>query len=181
MTENDLEHLKYPIGSFTKPDNIDSILIAKWISDIEKLPHAMEALVKGLSVEALNYQYRPDGWTIKQVVHHCADSHMNAVIRFKSALTEDSPTICPYFEDRWATLIDGNDNDVTNSLSILKGLHAKWGKLLQNIPEKELSRDYVHPEHGKHFRLDEALGMYVWHGNHHLRHILQALEFKGEF
>jgi len=181
MTEQALELLKYPIGKFIKPDTINSKLISKWISDIEDSPRSISALVDGLSVEELNYPYRPDGWNIKQVVHHCADSHMNAFIRFKLALTEDSPTIRPYFEDRWARLIDGTDDDLTDSLSLLKGLHAKLGKLLRNISENELSREFVHPEHAKHFRIDEAIGMYAWHGNHHLAHIGQALRFAGEF
>lgn len=181
MTESQLETLKYPIGTFNKPERIDARLIEKWISDIEALPKSIEALVNGLSVKELNYRYRPDGWNIKQVVHHCADSHMNSMIRFKLALTEDSPTIRPYFEDRWATLIDNNDDDLTDTLSLLKGLHAKLGKLLRNISKEDLSREFIHPEQGRRFKLDEAIGMYAWHSNHHLAHIKQALEYRGEF
>jgi hypothetical protein len=181
MTAPQLERLKYPIGKFIKPDTIDSKLIDRWISDIEDLPHSIEKLVNGLSTEKLNYPYRPDGWNIKQVVHHYADSHMNAFIRFKLALTEDSPTIRPYYEDRWARLIDGNDDNLTDSLSLLNGLHAKLGRLLRNISKEELAREFVHPEHGKRFRLDEAIGMYAWHSNHHLAHIRQALKYKNSF
>jgi hypothetical protein len=181
MTESELDKLKYPIGNFIKPDTIDSELIDKWILDIEKFPKSVTALVENLSKEELHFQYRPDGWNIKQVVHHCADSHMNSIIRFKLALTEDSPTIRPYFEDRWATLIDGNDDDLSATLYLLKGLHAKLGKLLRNIAKVELSREFVHPDHGRGIRLDEAIGMYSWHSNHHLAHIRQALEYKGKF
>ncbi|MGJ8594019.1 MAG: YfiT family bacillithiol transferase [Aquaticitalea sp.] len=181
MTESALESLKYPIGQFVKPNCIDASLIEQWISDIEDLPSSIMTLVNGLTVEERHFSYRPDGWTIKQVVHHCADSHMNAFIRFKLALTEESPTIRPYYEDRWANLIDGNDDDLIDTLFVLKGLHSKFGKLLRNISQEDLSRDYIHPEHGQRFRLDHAIGMYAWHGNHHLAHILQALEYKGSF
>lgn len=181
MTESQLEKLKYPIGEFNKPKTIDAQLIEKWISDIEIFPSSIIELVSNLSPEELNYPYRPNGWNIKQVVHHCADSHMNSMIRFKLALTEDTPTIRPYFEDRWATLIDGNDDDLSNTLFLLKGLHAKLGKLLRNISKEDLSREFVHPEHGRRFRLDEAIGIYAWHSNHHLAHVGQALEFRGKF
>jgi hypothetical protein len=181
MTAPQLERLKYPIGKFIKPDTIDSKLIDRWISDIEGLPRSIEKLVNGLSAEELNYPYRPDGWNIKQVVHHYADSHMNAFIRFKLALTEDSPTIRPYYEDRWARLIDGNDDDLTDSLILTKSLHSKWIKLLRNLLEEDLKRVYIHPEHGQEFYLDEAIGMYAWHSNHHLEHIRQAVKFKGLF
>lgn len=181
MTESQLAKLKYPIGKFIKPDVIEAKIIQKWISDIENLPNAISDLVRDLSVKELNFKYRPEGWNIKQVVHHCADSHMNSMIRFKLALTEESPTIRPYFEDRWATLIDGNDDDLSDTLSLLIGLHAKLGKLLRNISEEDLSKEFIHPDHGRRIRLDEAIGMYAWHSNHHLAHIAQALDHKGQF
>jgi hypothetical protein len=181
MTESQLEKLKYPIGAFIVPDTIDKTLIEKWISDIECFPKSIENLVKDLSLKELQLIYRPDGWSIKQVAHHCADSHMNSIIRFKLALTENSPTIKPYYEDRWATLIDGNDNDLTNTLFLLKGLHAKLGKLLRHITDNELSQMYIHPEHERPIRLDEAIGLYAWHCNHHLAHIKQALKYRGQF
>ncbi len=181
MTEEELERLRYPIGKFYKPDTIDSNQIKTWISNIENFPESVDKLVTNLSIEVLNYPYRPDGWNIKQVVHHCADSHMNAFIRFKLALTEDSPTIRPYFEDRWATLIDGNDNSISDSLILIKSLHAKWTKLLRHLTKEDLKRAYIHPGHGKRFPLEEALGMYAWHCNHHSTHISQALAFKNNF
>ncbi len=106
MTEQDLYKLKYPLGEFNKPDSIASHQIEEWITSIEALPHSIDSITKNLSDTELNYKYRPEGWTIKQVVHHCADSHINSMIRFKLALTEDMPSIRPYFEDRFAKLID---------------------------------------------------------------------------
>jgi len=181
MVEEKLLALKFPIGEFTKPNHINNHQISNWIADIECFPNKIKQLTNDLSVEQLNWQYRPEGWTIKQVVHHCADSHMNCIIRFKLALTEASPTIRPYYEDRWANLIDGTDDNLEDTLSLLKGLHAKLGKLLRNLSQEDLSKTFVHPEHGKHFRLDENIGVYAWHCNHHLAHIQQAINHKGKF
>ena len=180
MTNHDLYNLFYPIGEFKRTDDIALKKIEKWIAAIEALPLYMDAITKNLSEEELNYRYRPDGWTIKQVVHHCADSHMNSLIRFKLALTEDTPTIRPYFEDRFATLIDYNE-PIDSSISILVGVHKKLGQLLKNLTQTELKREFINPEHGKHFSLEETIGVYAWHGNHHLAHIKQALSFKEKF
>nr|WP_321231158.1 putative metal-dependent hydrolase [uncultured Psychroserpens sp.] len=181
MTSQELYKLRFPIGEFQKPDTISSEIINSWINDIERFPSEIEKTTKDLSKEQLNWKYRPDGWNIKQVVHHCADSHMNSIIRFKLALTEDSPTIRPYYEDRWATLIDSTDDNLENSLSLLKGLHAKLCQLLKHISEEEMSKEFIHPEHGKRFRLDETIGTYAWHSNHHLAHVNQAINHKGQF
>nr|WP_321237320.1 putative metal-dependent hydrolase [uncultured Psychroserpens sp.] len=181
MNTEELYKLKFPIGEFKKPDVITSEMITTWIQDIEQFPKAIENATKHLTIEELNWQYRPNGWTIKQVVHHCSDSHMNSMIRFKLALTEDAPTIRPYYEDRWATLVDGIDDNLKDTLFLLKGLHAKLGKLLRHISEEELSKVFVHPEHGKRFRLDETIGTYAWHSNHHLAHVKQAITHKGHF
>lgn len=181
MTTKELYKLRFPIGEFKAPDTISTEIITSWIEDIEHFPKALEDLTKNLSKAQLLWQYRPDGWNIKQVVHHCADSHMNSIIRFKLALTEDSPTIRPYYEDRWATLVDGNDDELKDSLNLLNGLHAKLGKLLRQMSTDELSREFVHPEHGKRFRLDETIGTYAWHSNHHLEHIKQAISYRGLF
>ncbi len=175
MTTEALEKLKYPIGKFEAPDVIDVQILKSWISDIEAFPKRLETLVIPLSTAQLNLSYRPNGWTVKQVVHHCADSHMNALIRFKLALTENSPVIKPYYEDKWANLVDGITDSTEDSLYILKGLHSKFGLLLKHLSEEDLGRVYIHPAHGERFRLDEALGMYAWHGNHHLAHVRQAL------
>lgn len=179
--EEQLEKLKFPIGEFIKPDLINHNQISSWIEDIEGFPTKVNLLTDHLTVEQLNWRYRPEGWTIKQVVHHCADSHMNSLIRFKLALTENTPTIRPYNEARWANLIDGNEDHLQDTLWLLKGLHAKLGTLLRNLMPEDLTKEYVHPEHGKHFSLGETIGMYAWHCNHHLAHIKQALDYKGEF
>ena len=181
MTQLNLDQLKYPIGKFVISDRVSDAEIKTWISDIERLPQSLESIVENLYLEDLNLPYRPGGWTIKQVIHHLSDSHMNAIIRFKLSLTEDSPVIKPYMEDQWATLEDGMSDDITDSLGLLKHLHAKWVKLLQALTEEDLKRSYIHPEHGKRFLLSEAMGMYAWHGNHHLAHVKQALEYKGSF
>ena len=140
----------------------------------------MEVLVKDLSPLELDYIYRPGGWTIKQVVHHCADSHMNSLIRFKLALTEDLPTIKPYFEERWAELADYH-NPISDSLIILQGVHNRWVTLLKSLDQEQLKRDFIHPEHQKRFTLKETMALYAWHCQHHLAHIEQALEFKNVF
>ncbi len=181
MSSKTLERLKYPIGKFEKPDHITKTHISNWIDNIEKFPHRINEATKNLSEDQLALQYRPNGWNIKQVVHHCADSHTNSIIRFKLALTEDKPTIRPYFEDRWAKLIDGNDNDLSNTILLLRGLHAKLVQLLRNLNDSDLKREFVHPEHNKVFTIEETIGVYAWHSNHHLAHIKQALELRGEF
>lgn len=181
MTAENLYHLKYPIGEFVKPTIITIVQINEWIETIEQLPIIITELTKDLTIEQLNWPYRPDGWTIKQVVHHLADSHINSIIRFKLALTEDTPTIKPYFEDRWANLIDANDNNLENTLSLLKGLHTKLGMLLRSLTKDDLKREFIHPEHGKQFSLEETIGVYAWHSKHHVAHINQALTHKGKF
>lgn len=180
MKKLDLYSLKFPIGEFKKPENITPQHINTWIATIETFPSTIEAVTNNLNEIELNYKYRPEGWTIKQVVHHCADSHINSITRFKLSLTEDTPTIRPYFEDRFANLIDYNQ-PIKASLQILKGVHNKLGVLLKSLNTEDLKREFVHPEHGKHFSLEETIGTYAWHSNHHLAHIKQALQYKGKF
>ena len=181
MTSQNLENLKYPIGKFIKPESISESQILEWIDTIESLPEVLSKLTKDLSVEQLNWPYRPEGWNIKQVVHHLADSHMNSMIRFKWTLTEDTPTIKAYHEDRWAKLKDDNDNNLSHTQSLLKGLHAKLGILLRSLTKEDLKREFIHPEHCKHISLEETIGIYAWHSKHHLAHIEQALKYKGKF
>jgi len=181
MTDLEHEKLKYPIGEFVKPEVIDVPIINKWIVDIEIFPQSVKSITKDLSIEQLNWIYRPKGWSIKQLVHHCADSHMNSLIRFKLALTEDTPIIRPYFENKWAELPDSLDNDLSDSLALLKGLHRKWVKLLKSLNNENLNREFIHPQHGTHHSLRENIGIYAWHCNHHLAHIKQALKFEGPF
>jgi hypothetical protein len=173
----DIETLKYPIGTFCKPDTITQENIDKWITEIQLFPNRLIDATSMLSKNQLDTPYRHEGWTIRQVVHHCADSHMNSFIRFKLALTEDKPTIKPYFEDRWAELIDTKNFDITPSIQIVKGVHARWVQLLSNLTNEDLKKIFIHPEHGKTFQLDEYIGFYAWHCNHHLAHI-NALKYK---
>ncbi|BDD11277.1 putative metal-dependent hydrolase [Fulvitalea axinellae] len=174
-----MEHLRFPIGHFHAPEMIIPSDIEQWIEDIEKFPMLLTEELIGLSQEQLEWSYRPDGWSIRQLTHHCADSHMNSFIRFKLALTEDKPVIKPYEEALWAKLPD-NESDVTESLFILKGLHARWVQLLKNLSYKDLDREFVHPENGQTVSVAENIGIYAWHGKHHLEHIRLAKGFKGD-
>lgn len=175
------EELKFPVGQYTPEKNPADELLHQWIKDIELFPERAELLVKNTSAEQLNWKYRPAGWTVKQVIHHCADSHMNSIIRFKLALTEDTPTIRPYFEDRWAELPDSLTNEISESLMLLKGLHKKWTRLLKSITKEQLKREFMHPEHGTKFNIGETIGLYAWHCNHHLAHIKNGINSEGKY
>ncbi len=178
--KNDLEKLKYPIGNFTWPKQISVPDLKKWISDIESFPSSVTQEVNGLSHRELDWRYRPDGWTIRQVIHHCADSHFNSFVRFKLALTEENPTIKPYEEARWASLPDSL-GPIETSLSIIEGLHARWCILLRDLDEKSLKATYFHPEQKFTRKLDETIGLYAWHCHHHLAHIRQAKDAQGRY
>jgi len=177
----DIEKLKFPTGKFQKPDSISDNDLKTWIATIENFPTKIKALTSTLSLEELNWVYRPEGWSIKQVAHHCADSHINSFVRFKLALTEDIPTIKPYEEALWAELVDGNSDDISPSLQIIEGVHARWVFLLKSLGSTELKKQFFHPGNNKTSCLDEIIGLYAWHCNHHLAHIEQALLHKGQF
>lgn len=181
MSTHQLDGLKYPIGKFVAPQPIERATVESWITEIASFPGRVEGLTAQLGVTELNWRYRPDGWTIKQVVHHCADSHMNSLMRFKLALTEETPFIRPYQEDKWAELADSLDDNIEHTLSLIHGLHYRWVLLLKNLDDNDLDKQFVHPQHGKHFTLKETIGLYAWHGNHHLAHIRQALASDGKF
>jgi len=180
-THFNLEKLKFPIGKFQKPDSVSENDIKTWIDVIENFPVKISHLTKNLSAQELNWAYRPDGWSIKQVVHHCADSHINSFVRFKLALTEDTPTIKPYEEALWAELADGNSDNILPSIQIIEGVHSRWALLLKSFGEKELKKKFIHPANNKTYCLDEIIGLYAWHCDHHLAHIEQALLYKGQF
>ena len=165
------QNLKYPIGKFVKPLVISPAELENWIEIIRTFPEALKRETEPMSDNLLDTPYREDGWTVRQVVHHCADSHINAFTRFKLALTEDNPVINPYNEALWAELSDSKSLPVEFSLSILKGLHHRWYVVLKNMDENMLKRKYTHPENGTELTLDEAIGLYAWHCNHHLAHI----------
>lgn len=170
-----MENLKYPIGRYKQPLIIKPATIEKWIAAIEEQPTKFRALVENLTEEELNLPYRPEGWNIRQVIHHVADSHLNSLIRFKWTLTEDNPTIKAYYEDRWATLEDYNQTPIEVSLRLLESLHQRWVVLLKSLTPEQLKRTFVHPESGDTIALDALIGMYAWHGNHHVAHVEQAL------
>lgn len=163
------------------PEEISEGHIDNWIQNIELFPSAIKDLTNDLSDIQLNWKYRPGGWTIRQVVHHCADSHMNSFIRFKLCLTEDTPAIKPYFESKWAKLPDSTNTPVIDSLDIIRGLHARWIVLLKSLDSSDLKREFIHPEHGMRFSAEKNIGIYAWHSNHHLAHINQAMQHKGNF
>ncbi|MCH7403334.1 YfiT family bacillithiol transferase [Belliella kenyensis] len=170
----DIEKLKFPIGKFVKPVKITSGHLQEWITDISTFPARISKEVLDLTDPQIDTPYRPDGWTLRQVVHHCADSHMNSLIRLKLALTEDQPVIKPYFEELWAELTDTKNMPIHPSLKMLEGIHERWTSLLNSLTKDQLERVFIHPEQGKTFRIDENIGLYAWHGNHHLAHIVET-------
>lgn len=168
-----LEQLRYPIGKFAPVEDYTSEYLAQRIDEIATFPQRLKQEVLHLDHQQLETPYRPDGWTIRQVIHHCADSHMNCLIRLKWALTEDKPTIKFYHEDRWSEGIDNKTMPIEPTLLLLEGLHYRLAYLMKNLNTEELERAFIHPEHGKEFRLKEIIGLYAWHGNHHLAHITE--------
>lgn len=170
---NELDKLRFPIGKYEKPAIITKELIHNYISEIAGFPEKLRKEVAHLNDEQLDTQYRPGGWTIRQVIHHCADSHINAFTRFKLALTEENPLIKPYYEDRWAELSDSRQLDIHPALLMLEGLHQRWIHLLNSLTEQDLERGFIHPEHGNQVLLKENAGIYAWHGAHHLAHITE--------
>ncbi|MFK7796380.1 MAG: YfiT family bacillithiol transferase [Aureispira sp.] len=176
-----LHQLKFPIGVFVFDEKGANEQISQWITTISTFPKAIIDWTEGLTVEQKNWKYRPQGWAIKQVVHHCADSHMNSLIRFKLSLTEKEPTIRPYYENRWAMLVDSQNDNLEDSILLLTGLHNKWTNLLRALTAEDLEKGFVHPEHNKRFTLKEALALYAWHCQHHLAHIKQAIDAAGKY
>lgn len=167
--------LRYPIGEFDKTFSVTPAARKERIETITALPAKMRAAVAGLTEDQLDTEYRPGGWTVRQTVHHVADSHMNSIIRFKLALTEDSaPTIRPYYEDRWAELGDSK-LPIDVSLNLIDGIHARWVRLLESMSEADFAKQFVHPETGA-WTLDGALALYAWHSLHHTAHITKLRE-----
>jgi hypothetical protein len=169
---------RYPIGRFAPPAEITSEMRAGFIRDIAALPARVRAAVTPLSPSARQTPYRDGGWTAAQVVHHLADSHINAYVRFRLALTEDSPPIKAYDETRWAELADAGSPDVDASLLILDGVHRRWAALLGSLSAADFERTFVHPKNGL-TSLDRQLALYAWHGRHHVAHITTLAERMG--
>ena len=169
------EQMKYPVGHFTPPASYTSEDLHEWIETIKAFPGKLRQAVLGLTEQQLDTPYRTGGWTIRQVVHHVADSHMNSIVRFKLALTEDKPTIKPYEEADWALLPDYR-LPVESSLRIIEGIHLHWVTLLESFTEDEWNRGFVHPESGNTILLKKAAGLYAWHSNHHLAHVTETVK-----
>lgn len=165
-----LDQLRYPIGKFKWGETYSKSDVEHWVNEIETTPHHLHKAVKGLDDDQLDTPYRPDGWTVRQVVHHVADSHSNALTRFKLALTEDTPTIKPYYEDRWAQLADSK-LDISVSLHLLDALHKRWDFLMRSLSTEDWQREFFHPEHKKNIALYKMASLYAWHGKHHVAHI----------
>ena len=170
--------LRYPIGKAQMEARLDDAQRRELIDRIEETPVRLRAAVSGLSPEQLDTPYRPDGWTVRQLVHHVPDSHLNAYVRFRLALTEDEPTIRPYEEARWAELPDARGAPVELSLALLDALHARWVLLLETLDAAALARTLRHPEHGV-LTLDRMLQLYAWHGRHHVAHVSALSERRG--
>jgi hypothetical protein len=169
------ESLKYPIGKPKIPEVITEVIIKDWILAIEEFPRKLSVLVKNISDKQLNTPYRENGWTIRQVIHHCADSHHNSYTRFKWALTEDKPIIKAYYEDRWAELVDSRSAPIELSLNHLNSLHAKWVYFLKGLTSHDLDTLFIHPDGNEEVSLKENIGIYCWHCEHHYEHINQLL------
>ena len=165
-----MEHLKYPIGDFAAKPFSESLL-EQWLADIQFLPNVIESLVQDLDEKQLLSPYRPGGWSIHQLVHHLADSHMNAYIRFKLGFTEDNPEIKPYEEKLWAETADVHQLPVNISITLLYALHQRWCMFLKSLNRNDWEKTVFHPQHNKKFSLWDLLGMYAWHGRHHAAHI----------
>ncbi len=170
--------LRYPIGKFQTPVEYNAITRKMHIQQLEEMPGQLRTAVKGLSNEQLNEPYREGGWSLRQVVHHIADSHMNAYMRFKLAVTEDEPTIKTYNEKAWAGLEDSLKADVEVSLVLIKAIHQRMVMFLKSLDEKKFSRTYMHPETGKG-SVDRILALYAWHGRHHIAHVTKLRESQG--
>ena len=170
-----LEQLRYPIGKFVTPDTITSNDRDRYINDLEILPQQIRNAVSGLDDRQLDTPYRPEGWTIRQVIHHLPDSHLNSYIRFKWTLTEEQPLIKAYNEQLWAELPDGKTAPIQISLSLLESIHSRWVWFLRNIKEEDWQRCFTHPETNKLVPLDVNLSLYSWHGKHHLAHIRSVI------
>ena len=170
--------LRYPVGPFEFEGTLSNGQRQNLIDQIAATPEKMRAAVEGLVDEQLNTPYRPGGWTIRQVVHHVPESHMNSYVRFKLAMTEEEPTIKPYFEDRWAQLDDAHQAPVGLSLDLLDALHSRWVWFLRSLKDADFQRTFRHPELGV-VSLDKNVALYAWHGRHHVAHITSLRERMG--
>jgi uncharacterized damage-inducible protein DinB len=169
---------RYPIGKY-EPKPFSESQLQEWLADIRFLPAAIEQAVLNLDEQQLDTPYREGGWTVRQLVHHVADSHINAYIRFKLGLTENKPTIKPYDENLWAAMNDTKEVPINISITLLHALHTRWHAVLSGITAAEFERTVVHPEHNREMTLWFLLGLYAWHSRHHTAHITTLREQKN--
>ena len=174
-TTSNTPDLRYPIGKYARPQTVTQQDVDGWIEEISAMPAALRKAVKPLTDDQLDTPYRPGGWTVRQVVHHLFDSHLNSYVRFKWTLTEDRPVIKAYDEKGWAELPDSRGSP---SLAALDALHSRWTDLLRHLSWQELQREFVHPVSGP-VTLAVNTGLYAWHGRHHLAHIERLIEREG--
>ncbi|MFD2571991.1 YfiT family bacillithiol transferase [Spirosoma soli] len=174
----DIEILRYPIGKFDHGKPVSFEEIKQQVEAIDQLPIKLTELVGKWGDDRLDTPYRPGGWTVRQLVHHVADSHINAYVRTKLALTEDNPTIKPYEEGEWAKLPDST-LDIAPSLVILRNLHQRWVVLLSGLTHEDLQRTYYHPDSKRSVPLSEVIGSYAWHGEHHYQHVYRLAVRNG--
>ena len=173
-----MEDLRYPVGKHQRPETLNAAQRQAAIETIAAAPRAMREAVRGLDDAQLDTPYRPEGWTVRQVVHHVPDSHMNAYTRTKLALTETTPTIKPYDESAWAMLEDSRSTPIETSLTLLEMLHDRWVRILRSMNAADFARTLNHPENGV-MSLDQLLALYDWHGRHHVAHIARLRERNG--
>jgi uncharacterized damage-inducible protein DinB len=171
-----MEALKYPIGPYREKEEISTADIALWIDTITQFPVKLGAALQTADEEALNRSYRLGGWSVRQLIHHCADRHMNSYIRFKLALTSSSPSVSPYDENEWALLPDSLTYPIEASLKIIEGVHERWVFLLKSMSNDDFNKTFYHPQHKRAFRLNQTLSLYAWHSEHHLGHVLLGLK-----
>jgi hypothetical protein len=173
-----MSDLRYPIGNFSMPTSITDAMRMQYIETIAETPAALRDAVSGLTDAQLDTPYRPEGWTVRQSVHHVVDSHINAYVRFKLALTEDAPMIRTYNEKRWAELEEARTAPLSLSLPLLEALHIRWVAMLITLTPSDYARPFVHPDRGQR-NVDFNLAMYAWHGPHHVAHITSLREREG--
>ncbi|MEO5985036.1 MAG: YfiT family bacillithiol transferase [Ferruginibacter sp.] len=173
-----MQSLQYPIGKYVEQPYSDDQLQA-WLLDIKSLPKWIEHAITNLDEAQLDTPYREGGWTVKQLIHHVADSHMNAYIRFKLGLTEVKPSIKTYEEKEWAKMSDTQNLPVNISITLLHALHLRWSEVLTHMLWEDFKREVYHPQHKTHLSLWYLLGMYAWHSRHHVAHITALREKQG--
>ncbi|MES2241175.1 MAG: putative metal-dependent hydrolase [Bacteroidota bacterium] len=179
MENIELEKLKYPIGKFSAPEIYSKEYLSAKIEEINSFPDRLKIETINLTDEQLDTPYRKKSWTIRQVIHHCAESHMNCYIRIKWALTENNPVIKAYNEVLWSELNDNTTMPIAASLTLLEGLHYRLAYLMNSLSELDLEKSFIHPENNSEIKIKQMIGTYAWHGNHHLAHITELKKRKN--